>query len=133
MTPKTTYALWIDTEAKRSTFLNVLTKADLPFMATLKRDKRTDKQNRRQWAILGTIAENTLHHGRKLTPDQWKLVFMAQLFKEVDIVPNLDGDGYVALSRSSSNLTTSEHSDLTTLMEMYCAMHEIDIREHKGE
>ena len=88
-----------------------------------KAPRRTLPQNDRMWACLTDVATQLLWHGQKLTPDDWKLVFLDALKREVRIVPNLDGKGFVNLGRSSSDLTKEEMADLMTLIEQFGANH----------
>jgi hypothetical protein len=59
------------------------------------------------WAMLTEVASQVDYHGTKLTPDDWKLIFLDGLKREMRIVPNLDGNGFVNLGRSSSDLSKS--------------------------
>src|ERR1700744_3123760 len=77
-----------------------------------KRAKRSIPQNDRMWAMLTDVAEQLPWHGIKLTPDDWKLIFMDSLKRELRMVPNIDGSGFVNLGRSSSDLSKVEMSDL---------------------
>ncbi len=127
--PKTSYHQWIDTENGRQKAIAALAQASLPFAMDLKRDKRTGKQNRRQWAMLNIIAKNVLWHGQKLSSEDWKLIFMQSLYAETRMVPNLDNNGFVALGRSSSSLTVQEHCELTALIEAFAAREGIEIKQ----
>jgi hypothetical protein len=48
--------------------------------------------------------------------DDWKLLFLDALKREVRMVPNLDGNGFVSLGRSSSDLSKGEFGDLLDLV-----------------
>jgi hypothetical protein len=85
--------------------------------------KRTIPQNARMWAMLSEIAEQVPWHGLKLTPDDWKLIFLDGLKKELRLVPNIDGNGFVNLGRSSSDLSKQEMGDLMELIAMFGAKH----------
>lgn len=78
--------------------------------------KRSTDQNAIFWASLTEVARQVDWHGVKLSADDWKLVFMAALNQEMRLVPNLDGNGFVNLGRSSSNLSKAEMSDLLELI-----------------
>jgi len=86
-----------------------------------KAPKRTDDQNAKMWVLLSEVATQTKHHGIKLTPDDWKLLFLDALKREVRMVPNLDGNGIVSLGRSSSDLSKEEMSDLIELIHEFGA------------
>lgn len=79
-------------------------------------DKRTKDQNAKLWPMLEDVARQVKWHGLTLSKDDWKLIFLASLNKELRIVPNLDGDGFVNLGRSSSRLSKAEFSDLIELI-----------------
>lgn len=96
-----------------------------------KESKRTVPQNARLWAILSDIATQATHCGVKLSPDDWKLIFMDALGQEVRAVPNLDGTGFVNLGRSSSALSKQEMTDLIDLMQAYAAQHDITLGDHE--
>jgi hypothetical protein len=69
------------------------------------------------WAMLTDIAMQVpWDDGQKLRPDDWKIIFLAALKREMRTVANIDGDGVVNISTSSSDLSKSEMSDLIELM-----------------
>ncbi len=88
-----------------------------------KQVKRSLPQNDRLWAMLTDIATQLSWHGQKMPPDDWKLVFMDALKRELRIVPNLDGTGFVNLGRSSSDLSKAEMSDLFEIISAFGAEH----------
>lgn len=85
--------------------------------------KRTIPQNDRMWAMLTDIATQLPWHGIKLKPDDWKLIFLDALKRELRMVPNLDGTGFVNLGRSSSDLSKDEMSGMIDLMHEFGARH----------
>jgi len=84
-----------------------------------KEAKRSTEQNSRMWAMLTEVSVQARHHGLKLSPDDWKLLFLDALKREVRMVPNLDGNGLVSLGRSSSDLSKAEMTDLIELIFAY--------------
>lgn len=88
-----------------------------------KAPKRTLPQNDRMWAMLTDVATQLPWHGIKLSPDDWKLIFLDALKRELRMVPNIDGSGFVNLGRSSSDLSKGEMADLITLIEAFGASH----------
>jgi NinB protein len=89
----------------------------------VKAAKRTLPQNDRMWAMLTEIARQLPWHGQTLRPDDWKLLFLDALKRELRNVPNLAGTGFVNINQSSSDLTKSEMSDLIELMHQFGAEH----------
>lgn len=97
--------------------------APLGTRVEMKAPRRSIPQNDRMWAMLTDVATQAPWHGLKLSPDDWKLVFLDALKREVRMVPNLDGNGFVSLGRSSSDLSKAEMGDLMALIEMFGAKH----------
>ncbi len=85
--------------------------------------KRTLPQNDRMWAMLTDVATQLKWHGVKLSPDDWKLIFLDSLKREVRAAPNIDGTGFVNLGRSSSDLSVEEMRDLIELIFAFGANH----------
>ncbi len=85
--------------------------------------KRSPAQNDLMWALLTDVSRQVEWHGLKLLPDSWKLIFLDGLKRELTIVPNLDGTGFVNISRSSSDLSKEEMSDLIELIRAFGAKH----------
>ena len=95
----------------------------------LKKSKRTLPQNDRLHAMITPIARKLPWHGMMLSVDDWKLIFMDGLKREMRIVPNIDGNGFVNLGRKTSRLSKSEFSDLMELISAFAANHGIDLEE----
>lgn len=91
-----------------------------------KASKRSLPQNDRMWAMLTDVARQLPWHGLKLTPDDWKLIFLDALKREVRMVPNIDGNGFVNLGRSSSDLSKNEMSDLMEIIAAFGAQHGVE-------
>ena len=85
----------------------------------VKESKRSTDQNSKLWASRTDVATQVIWDGKKLTPDDWKLIFLDGLNREMRNVPSLDGNGLVNLGRSSSNLSKAEFSDLLELIQMF--------------
>lgn len=96
-----------------------------------KASKRSIPQNDRMWAMLTDLAEQLAWHGRRMTADDWKLVMLDGLKRELRIVPNIDGTGFVNLGRSSSDLSKQEMTDLMELIAAFGAQHGVVF--HDGE
>jgi hypothetical protein len=90
------------------------------FVVTVAEPTRTLEQNARLWACLGDISAQVDWYGKKLAPEDWKHVFSSAL-KKMDVVPNLDGTGFVALGLSTSRMSKRELSDLMELIAAFGA------------
>lgn len=78
--------------------------------------QRSIDQNSALWAALGDIARQRDYHGLKLSPDDWKVLFLDALDRDTRMVPNLDGTGMVGIGRSSSSLSVEEFSGLLSIV-----------------
>ncbi len=88
-----------------------------------KEPKRSLPQNDRMWAMLTEIATQLPWHGIKLSADDYKLLFLDALKRELRVVPNIDGNGFVNLGRSSSDLSKAEMTDLIEIIAAFGANH----------
>jgi len=95
----------------------------------IKVNKRTIPQNARLHAMLTQLAKQVEWHGHRLPVDDWKLIFMDALDREVRTVPSLDNRGFVNLGRSTSKLTVEECGDMMILVEKFAAERDIDLKE----
>jgi hypothetical protein len=115
--------------ADRAKATHWIAKAPEGTRVEFKASKRTIPQNDRMWAMLTDLAQQLPWHGIKLTPEDWKLVFLDALKREVRMVPNLDGNGFVNLGRSSSDLSKEEMTDLIELIFEFGARHNVVFNE----
>lgn len=117
-----------ETRAKAA---NWIQKAPHGTRVEFRASKRSIPQNDRMWAMLTDIAEQLTWHGVKLSTDDWKLVMLDALKREIRMVPNIDGNGFVNLGRSSSDLTKDEMSALMEIIAAFGAKHGVVF--HDGE
>ena len=97
-----------------------------------KEAKRTTPQNARMWAMLTDVARQLPWHGLKLSAEDWKLIFLDALKREVRMVPNIDGNGFVNLGRSSSDLSKAEMGELMELISEFGARHGVVFHEQEA-
>lgn len=76
---------------------------------TVKTDSRTLAQNRIMWSVLEDLSRQVKWFGKHLTAEGWKDFITAHLLGQ-ELVPNMDGTGFVALGkgRSTSDMTIAE-------------------------
>jgi hypothetical protein len=113
----------------RSRVLNAAMNAPFETRVEFKAAKRSTDQNSRMWAMLTDVATQLEWHGKRLRPDDWKLIFLDALKRELRMVPNLDGTGFVNLGRSSSDLSKSEMGDLMELIAAFGANHNVKFQD----
>lgn len=113
----------LDSPVARQRAASWVMKAPSGTRCEFKASKRSLPQNDRMWAMLTNIARQLPWHGLTLKPDDWKLIFLDGLKRELRAVPNLDGTGFVNIGRSSSDLTKQEMTDLIELIFAFGAQH----------
>lgn len=119
----------IASEADRQRAARWATQAPDGTRIEYKAPKRSLPQNDRLWAALTDVATQLPWHGLKLTPQDWKYIFLDALKREVRAVPNIDGTGFVNIGRSSSDLSKAEMSDLLELIAAFGASHGVTFHE----
>lgn len=107
-------------EDVRRRVLETVRDAPLGMAVTIAEPSRSLEQNARLWACLGDIAKQVEWYGRKLSSEDWKHIFSSSL-RRLEVVPNLDGTGFVALGLSTSNMSKRELSDLMELISAFGA------------
>src|SRR5690348_14223684 len=112
------YVLTLHSERDKLRAAEIISAAPIGSRVEVKAAKRSNDQNAKMWAMLSEIALQLPWHGIKLRPDDWKILFLDSLKRELRMMPTLDGAGFVNLGRSSSDLTKAEMGDLITLIEM---------------
>lgn len=98
----------------------ILPNYEKPMIVTVQERTRSLDQNRKLWACLHDVSTQVNWHGRWLDSDSWKCIFTAALKKQ-DVVPNLNGDGFVVLGQSTSKMRVSEFSELIELIHSFGA------------
>lgn len=120
-------------QADRTRAAEWCAKAPTGTRVEFKGSKRTLPQNDRMWAMLTDVANQLPWHGKKLKASDWKLLFLDALQRahkaEVQIVPNLDDNGFVNVSTSSSDLSKSEMGDLIELIHEFGARHGVKFQD----
>ena len=77
---------------------------------TVRKEKRSNPQNAKMWAMLTEVANQVEWHGQRLSPEEWKDIFTAGL-KRQKVVPGIDG-GFVVLGTSTSKMTKEELAEM---------------------
>ena len=101
------------------------------FLVEVKPKTRTLEQNARLWAMLKDISQQVSWHGRYLSTYEWKHIFSSSL-KKMDVVPNLEGNGFVVLGISTSNMNIKEMIDLQELISAFGVEHNVEWSTYEG-
>lgn len=115
--------LVLHSDEKRAKAIDWIRRAPKETRVLFTGPKRTLDQNSKLWAMLTDVSTQLAWHGQRLSPDDWKLVFLASLKQEMRLVPNIDGNGFVQLGRSSSDLSKEEMGDLFEIIAAFGAQH----------
>lgn len=121
----------IKTDGDRTLTAHWCMRAPVGMRIEFKEAKRTNDQNSLLWALLTDVSQQLSWHGQRLTPDDWKLVFLDALKREMRIVPNIAGNGFVNLGRSSSDLSKAEFSDLIEVIRAFGAEHGVKFQDEE--
>lgn len=94
--------------------------------------KRSLPQNDRMWSMLTEVSQQALLGGKKFTPDQWKVIFLHALGQEIQLLPSLDGHGFVPWGQSSSDLSKQEMTDLIELIFAFGVQNSIRFQDERS-
>jgi hypothetical protein len=83
--------------------------------------------------MLTDVATQLKWHGLSLSTDDWKLIFLDALKRELRMVPNIDGSGFVNLGRSSSDLSKEEMTNLIELIAAFGANHGVVFHDPESQ
>lgn len=127
------YQVIVRSTADRERAIRFVQAAPLGSRVEVKAAKRTLPQNDKMWAMLTEVATQLPWHGKKLRPDDWKLLFLDALQRahkaDVTILPNLDDNGFVNVSTSSSDLSKYEMGDLIEMIYEFGALHNVKFKD----
>lgn len=123
----------LNTAADRERVVQYARKAPWGSRVEFKAERRTLAQNDRLWAMLTDISTQKEHAGRKFTPDQWKVLFMAACGREVQFLPSLDGSTFIPWGQSSRDLSKEEMTNLIEFMFAWGAENGVQFHEPKQE
>lgn len=127
----TRYLVVINIEADRERVQRYIKAAPWGTRVELKAPRRSLPQNDRMWAMLSDIAVQKEHSGRKYTPDQWKIIFLAACGREVQFIPGLDGKTFLPWGQSSSDLSREEMTDLIEFMFQWGAENDVIFHDQR--
>ena len=113
-------------ETQRAFARGLIDKAPPYSRVEIKGPRRTIEQNDMMWGLLTNLSNQLVWHGQKLSPEDWKLVMLDGLKRERRLVPNINGDGFVDLGRSSRDLSKEEMSQLIELIICFGANHGVN-------
>ena len=120
MSDKRLFVLAHDEARRRA--VQAISDAPAGYVVKVTPPTRTLEANAAMWAALHDVAAQVVWHGRQLDAESWKHIFSASLKKQ-DVVPNLEGDGFVVLGQSTSKFTKAQMGDMIELIRAFGAEH----------
>ena len=111
--------LRIDGPVTRARAADLLARVPDGTRVEFKGGRRTLPQNDRMWAMLTDVARQKEHAGRRFTPDQWKVLFLHAIGREVQFLPSLDCETFIPWGQSSSDLSKAEMSELIEFIQSW--------------
>ncbi len=89
----------------------------------IKPETRSLAQNNLMWSCLTDLSTQLQWCGKKITPEGWKDFITAHIDGQ-DIVPNMDGTGFVTIGRgkSTSQMTIKEMTEVIELCHAFGAL-----------
>ena len=93
-------------------------------VCTIKKATRSDRQNRKMWAMIRDI-QNQVKETARRSADDVKCQFLNALGVEMRFIPTLDGNGSFPVGMRSSTLTKEQFAGLIELMFEWGARHNV--------
>lgn len=110
--------------SQRSLAKQIIDRAPVNAVLTIREASRNLDQNARMWAMLSDVSRSK-PEGRHWTPETWKAAFMHSLGHQVQFCEGLDNSGPFPLGFRSSRLTVRQMADLITVIQEYGDRHEV--------
>lgn len=114
----------LDGPRQRAIAKQIIDRAPVNAVVTIREASRNLDQNARMWAMLSDVSRSK-PEGRHWTPETWKAAFMHSLGHQVQFCEGLDGSGPFPIGFRSSRLTVRQMADLITVIQEYGDRHEV--------
>ena len=85
------------------------------YVVEIKPQTRNLDQNAKLWAMLTDISKQVSYHGKTLNAEDWKSLFTGSL-RGFELMQSIEGDGYVMLGESTSNMSKKRFSELIEMI-----------------
>lgn len=116
----------------RANCIDFISRVPDGYVVTVKAPTRSLAANARMWALLADVSEQVTWYSQKLSPESWKCIFSASLKKQ-EVVPNLEGTGFVVLGQATSKMSVSEMNELQALIEAFGAERGVRFNDAEAE
>jgi len=95
-----------------------------PVLLTLGREKRSNLQNAKMWAMLRDISDHVVWHGQKLSDESWKNIVPAEIEAQL-IFPGITVP-FVAMGVSTKSKNKQWFSDMFEQLYAFGAEHGVE-------
>ena len=85
-------------------WIKAMTLAGHRLVLSIRTETRSTKQNAMMWSCLTDLSNQVTWFGKKLTKEGWKDFITGHLDGQ-DLVPNMDGTGFISIQRGRSTST----------------------------
>ncbi len=109
---------------QRNHAIRMIQQADDGCVVRIDEETRSIEQNRKMWPMLTDLAKQIIWHGVRLTNAEWK-DFATATLKSQKMIPNLDGDGFIAVGGKTSTMSKKLFADLIEIIYMIGARNEV--------
>ena len=96
----------------------------------LRQETRSDDQNRKLHATFGEVAQQAEWMGKKLAPEQWKVLFVSghsvATKQGAEMVPGLEGE-FVNIRESTAHMSKARLSSLLEYVMAWCAENDVEL------
>lgn len=119
---------WVFTisKANRTMLRRWLDRAPDGYRLTIEEPKRSSEQSALMWVKLTVLARELKWHGLTLSAEDYKDLLTAGLRREARMVPNMEGNGFVALGMRTSTMSKGEMGELLDLIDAFAAQNGIE-------
>lgn len=124
--------LVITGDASRAAAIYAIIAANIGQVVTIKDGDRTADQSAKFHAICGDVARQAKWGGKKLTPEQWKVLFVSghsvATGQGADVVMGLEGE-WANLRESTAQMSKSRMASLIEYCQSWCAMSGVEMKQ----
>lgn len=81
-------------------------------------------QNAKLWAMLANVSKQVSYYGKTLSTEDWKSLFTGSL-RGFELMPSIEGDGYVMLGETTSNMSKKRFTELIEMIYSFGAENQV--------
>ena len=94
------------------------------YIVEIKPESRSLEQNAKLWAMLNDVSKQVVYHDKRLSTEDWKSLFTGSL-RGFELMPSIEGDGYVMLGETTSNMSKKRFTELIEMIYSFGAENQV--------